>query len=58
MTPNDLWGRNARISILARGVRFEAGYVDADLLPPHSIKPLADGAGHTFWKARSPKRVC
>ena len=42
--------RSARISILAGREPSEAGYVEADCHSALSIKPLANGAGHTFFE--------
>ena len=42
--------QNARISILARALCPETGYVDADR-SDHLAETLADGAGHTFLNA-------
>jgi len=41
--------QNARISILANGVMLKGRIRLCRLLCAHHHKPLADGAGHTFF---------
>jgi len=49
--------RNARISILARGLASRPDTLQQTDHAPRSIKLLADGAGHTFLNAAASSGV-